>query len=95
MQWMAWSRYTSRRIQGIYIYSNVNIQNFGHKYTDITALAESNIHFRVVQNKLTPELPKYLDIARTELEFGWPMDVPQPDGNFFLISHRNLANEII
>lgn len=79
---MVWSRYASRIIQTKYIDSNVKKQNFGHKYTDITVLAESNLHFRVVQNKLTPELPKYLDIAKTELEYGWPTDVPQPDGNF-------------
>jgi len=66
----------------MYIFSNANIQNFGHKYTDITIMAESNLHFRVVQNKLTPELPKYLDIVKTELEYGWQIDVPRPDGTF-------------
>lgn len=45
-------------------------------------MAESNLHFRVVQNKLTPELPKYLDIVKTELEYGWQIDVPRPDGTF-------------
>lgn len=43
-------------------------------------MIESNLHFRVLQNKLTAELPKYLDIAKTELDYGWPQDIPQPDG---------------
>ena len=43
-------------------------------------MIESNLHFRVLQNKLTAELPKYLDIAKTELDYGWPIDIPQPDG---------------
>jgi hypothetical protein len=46
-------------------------------------MVESNLHFRVLQNKLTAELPKYLDIAKTELEHGWLLDIPQPDGTCF------------
>lgn len=44
-------------------------------------MVESNLHFRVLQNKLTAELPKYLDIAKTELDYGWAQDIPQPDGS--------------
>jgi hypothetical protein len=43
-------------------------------------MIESNLHFRVLQNKLTAELPKFLDIAKTEMEYGWPIDIPQPEG---------------
>ena len=43
-------------------------------------MTESNLHFRVIQNKLIAELPKYLDIAKTELEYAWPIDVPNPEG---------------
>lgn len=45
-------------------------------------LMESSLHFRVVQNKLTPELYKYVDMAKAELDYAWPLDVPQPDGKY-------------
>lgn len=41
---------------------------------------ETTLHIRVINNKLTPDLPKYLDIARGELEFAWHEEVPQPHG---------------
>jgi hypothetical protein len=44
-------------------------------------MTESNLHFRVVQNKLTPELPKYLDIIKKELDEIWSDDIPDPEGN--------------
>jgi hypothetical protein len=59
---------------------DVGVQNLVHKWTYTTLMIESNLHFRVLQNKLTAELPKYLDIAKTELEHGWLLDIPQPDG---------------
>ncbi|KAI2637164.1 cytochrome P450 [Hypomontagnella submonticulosa] len=50
--------------------------NLGHKWTHTTIMTESNLHFRVIQNKLTAELPKYLDIAKEELDYGWNIEVP-------------------
>ncbi|RYP17317.1 hypothetical protein DL765_004608 [Monosporascus sp. GIB2] len=55
------------------------VSNLGHKWTKTTIMTESNLHFRVIQNKLIAELPKYLDIAKTELEYAWPIDVPNPE----------------
>lgn len=57
-----------------------NGQNLVDRWTWTSLMSESNLHIRVLQNKLTGELPKYLDIAKTELEYGWDLDIPQPDG---------------
>ncbi|KAF2198781.1 putative cytochrome P450 [Delitschia confertaspora ATCC 74209] len=59
--------------------SGVKAQNLVNKYTYTTLMIESNLHFRVLQNKLTPNLTTYLDIAKEELEYGWPIDVAQPE----------------
>lgn len=42
---------------------------------------ETNLHIRVLSNKLTPELSRYLDISRSELEYAWDLEVPQADGD--------------
>ncbi|KAI1337309.1 cytochrome P450 [Xylariaceae sp. FL0016] len=55
------------------------VDNLGHKWTYTTVMTESNLHFRVIQNKLIAELPKYLELARTELDYGWDIDVPHPE----------------
>jgi hypothetical protein len=47
-------------------------------------MMKSNIHFRVLLQKVTPELPKFLDITRKELEYGWAIDMPQPEGSYDL-----------
>ena len=43
----------------------------------------SELIFRVLNNKLTPELNKYVDLARSELEYAWDIDLPKPEGRFF------------
>lgn len=48
-------------------------------------MMESSLHFRAIQNKLTPELFKYLNLARSELDHGWQLDVPQPEGRLMLL----------
>lgn len=59
--------------------SNVNLgQNLGHKWTFLTHVTESNLHFRVVSNKLTPDLPKYLESIRKELDEVWTDEIPRP-----------------
>ncbi|KAI1213723.1 cytochrome P450 [Annulohypoxylon truncatum] len=52
------------------------VDNLGHKWTHTTIMTESNLHFRVIQNKLIPELPKYLDIAKEELDYAWEIEIP-------------------
>lgn len=48
-------------------------------------MTESNLHFRVIQNKLTAELPKYLDIAKEELDYGWNIEVPHSQGTYYIL----------
>jgi hypothetical protein len=45
---------------------------------------KSNVHFRVLLQKVTPELPKFLAITSKELEYGWAIDMPQPEGSYNL-----------
>lgn len=49
-------------------------------------MTESNLHFRVIQNKLIAELYKYLDTAKTELDYAWDKDVPSSQGIHTTIS---------
>ncbi|KAI1316819.1 cytochrome P450 [Xylariaceae sp. FL0255] len=54
------------------------VANLGHKWTYTNVMTESNLHFRVIQNKLIAELYSYLDTAKTELDYAWAKDVPDP-----------------
>ncbi|KAI8955130.1 cytochrome P450 [Xylaria longipes] len=58
--------------------SKAQVQNFGHKWTGIAFMAESHLHFQALQNKLNADLPKYLDIAKAELDYAWRIQVPSP-----------------
>ncbi|KAK5628872.1 hypothetical protein RRF57_004587 [Xylaria bambusicola] len=53
--------------------------NMMPKWTDLEFLIRSHLHVKVLKNKLAPELPRYLDLARKELDYGWALDVPQPE----------------
>jgi hypothetical protein len=50
------------------------------QWTYSELLMQSNVHFRVLLQKVNPSLSKYLDIAHAELDYGWPIDMPQPEG---------------
>lgn len=39
---------------------------------------ESDLHVDVLNGKLNPELAKYVEIAHSELDYAWPIDVPRP-----------------
>ncbi|KAF2477644.1 cytochrome P450 [Lindgomyces ingoldianus] len=67
--------YPNTKLSGV----KAQVKNLVDKWTYTTLMIESNLHIRVLQNKLTAELAKYLDIAKTELNHGWPLDIPQPD----------------
>jgi hypothetical protein len=43
-------------------------------------MLESNLHIRVLQNQLTPNLNLYLERAFRELEFGLQEDFPEVQG---------------
>ncbi|KAI1470984.1 cytochrome P450 [Daldinia caldariorum] len=65
----------SSKLSGV----RAQIDNLVHRWTHTTLMMESDLHFRVLQNKLTAELPKYLDMAIEEAEYGWALDVPQSE----------------
>ncbi|KAJ8112542.1 hypothetical protein ONZ43_g5371 [Nemania bipapillata] len=52
-------------------------QNAGHKWTGAVVFSESHLHLRALQNKLTAELSKYLDVAYTELDYAWALHMPK------------------
>ncbi|KAI0479890.1 cytochrome P450 [Xylaria cf. heliscus] len=54
-------------------------KNMVHRYTNTSFIMESDLHFRVIQNKLTPNLPKYLEMARTEVDYACTYDIPTTD----------------
>ncbi|KAI1754805.1 cytochrome P450 [Xylaria castorea] len=56
--------------------TKAQVQNIGHKWTGTDFMAESHLHFRALQNKLNAELPKYLDIAKAELDYAWGIEIP-------------------
>ncbi|KAF1994165.1 cytochrome P450 [Amniculicola lignicola CBS 123094] len=66
--------YPTSKLSGV----KAHVANLVCDYTYTNIMIESDLHFRVIQNKLAPELSKYLDIAKTELEYGWAIDIPQP-----------------
>ncbi|KAG8156340.1 hypothetical protein KVR01_013792 [Diaporthe batatas] len=54
-------------------------QNMLYKWTDLHFLNRSDLHVQVMKRKLAPELSKFLKIASQELDYGWDLDVPQPE----------------
>ncbi|KAI1293275.1 cytochrome P450 [Xylaria venustula] len=52
------------------------VQNIGHKWTYVTVVNESRLHFWTVQSTLLADLPKYLDLAKGELDHAWGLHMP-------------------
>lgn len=40
-------------------------------------MMDSDLHVKVLNGKLNPNLPKYMQIAESELEYGWGIDIPK------------------
>ncbi|KAI0554734.1 cytochrome P450 [Xylaria curta] len=57
----------------------VQVKNMAHKYTKTSFLMDSDLHFRVLQNKLTPELPKYLEMVKKEISNACATTLPRTD----------------
>ncbi|KAI0140542.1 cytochrome P450 [Xylariaceae sp. FL1272] len=55
----------------------VMAKNMTHEYTKSTFLMHSDLHFRAVQNKMTPELPLYIEKAIEEINYGHVLEVPK------------------
>lgn len=47
-------------------------------------MLESNLHVKVLNSKLNPHLKKYIDLAKSELEYAWHIEIPQPEGMCYL-----------
>ncbi|KAI0161016.1 cytochrome P450 [Hypoxylon sp. FL1284] len=56
------------------------VGNLVPNWTRTQIMIDTNLHVRVLNQKLTPELSKYVDLAKKELDFGWQSDVPRADG---------------
>ncbi|RDA85058.1 hypothetical protein CP532_3129 [Ophiocordyceps camponoti-leonardi (nom. inval.)] len=52
------------------------IKNFGGHYSGISLLGESDIGTRAVQTRITPNLPKFSDAMRDELEYALRTEMP-------------------
>jgi len=50
------------------------------KWTYSEFMTKSDLQFRVLLKKVNPSLYKYLCIAQEELDHGWFVDMPQPQG---------------
>jgi hypothetical protein len=50
------------------------------KWTYSELMMQSDVHFRVLLQKVNPSLSRYLDVAYDELKHGWAIDMPQPEG---------------
>ena len=48
-------------------------------------MMESDLHVKVLNSKLNPELKKYVDVAMSDLEYAWHMDLPQPEGKYRIL----------
>ncbi|KAJ3493328.1 hypothetical protein NLG97_g4803 [Lecanicillium saksenae] len=55
------------------------VKNLVPKWTGIESILDSDLHANVLNAKLNPNLLKYVDIAHGELQYGWSIDVPQPE----------------
>ncbi|EXL39272.1 hypothetical protein FOCG_18117 [Fusarium oxysporum f. sp. radicis-lycopersici 26381] len=55
------------------------VLNLCAKYTSIHFMLTSDLLLRVINNKLTPDLTKYVDMAKVEMDYSFTVDLPQPD----------------
>ncbi|KAK2596421.1 hypothetical protein N8I77_013312 [Diaporthe amygdali] len=55
------------------------IHNLVPKWTWAEFMYDSDLIVRVLNGQLNRNLPKYVDIARSELEYAWDIEIPQTD----------------
>ncbi|PLB40143.1 cytochrome P450 [Aspergillus candidus] len=58
---------------------HAHIKNVMGKYTTADLMLEGNLHTRVLQAKLTPNLVQYMDIVQQEMDFAFDVEMPQSD----------------
>jgi hypothetical protein len=61
-------------------------QNLAGKYSTTDIFLEGDLHTRVLQTKLTPNISQFINVIQDELDSAISLEVPQSDGNE---SHRN------
>lgn len=42
-------------------------------------MMDSDLHVKVLNSKLNPDLSNYINIAGEEMQYGWGIDVPRPE----------------
>ncbi|KAK8132038.1 cytochrome P450 monooxygenase, partial [Apiospora kogelbergensis] len=55
------------------------VNNLVPRWTWTQVMMNSDLHVNVLNAKLNPELPKYIEIAEAELNYAWNIDVPRPE----------------
>ncbi|KXX73114.1 Ent-kaurene oxidase [Madurella mycetomatis] len=60
-------------------FTHLSDKNLNPKWTSIDFLHHSNLHIDVLKKKMQPELYKYVDMAKEEMEYGWNIELPQTD----------------
>ncbi|OJJ05788.1 hypothetical protein ASPVEDRAFT_32144 [Aspergillus versicolor CBS 583.65] len=73
------------------------VNNLVPRWTWTQFMMDSDLIVRVLNSKLTPDLTKFVELARTELEYAWEIDVPKPDSKrniHVLITPANTLNTL-
>lgn len=65
-------------------FAHLSEKNLNPKWMSIDFLLHSNLHIDVLKKKMQPELYKYVDMAKEEMEYAWKLEIPQPDGTSLL-----------
>ncbi|KAK8103052.1 cytochrome P450 monooxygenase [Apiospora sp. TS-2023a] len=55
------------------------VNNLVPRWTWTQVMMNSDLHVNVLNGKLNPELPKYIEIAGSELDYAWNIDIPRPE----------------
>jgi hypothetical protein len=61
-------------------------------YTTADLMLEGNLHTRVLQVKLTPNLVQYMTIIEEELDFAFKVELPQSNGNAYFMYFFRISN---
>ncbi|KAF1962419.1 cytochrome P450 [Byssothecium circinans] len=68
-------RYLGNELNGKMVHYN----NLFRSWPWANVIRDSDLHFTVLTRKLNPDVAKYIDMAYEEFEYGWSLDVPNPD----------------
>lgn len=57
----------------------VHYNNLFRSWPFANVIRDSDLHFTVLTKKLTPDVAKYVQMAYEEFEYGWSLDIPDPE----------------